>query len=93
MPFLWKGGIALKMQTIVSFMLLFLSKVLSVTSPLVLKLVIDNITAGEPAYWYIGLYVAIRFLTDFVTNLKDVTFANVSASSEAYIADHVFNHV
>ena len=32
-------------------------------------------------------------MSDFVTNLKDVTFAGVAASAEAYIADHVFNHV
>jgi hypothetical protein len=51
--------------------------------------VIDNITLNQPAYNYIMLYAGIRFAGDFVNNLKDITFANVAASAEVYIADNV----
>lgn len=43
LPFLWKGGILIRLQTVLTFILLFLSKGLNVTHPLILKYAIDNI--------------------------------------------------
>ena len=43
LPFLWKGGLLIRLQTILTFILLFLAKGLNVTHPLILKYVIDNI--------------------------------------------------
>ena len=98
MPFLWKGGCILKFQTILSFSLLFLAKAIAVsktihtqqvTSPLILKVVIDKIAVKESAYDYIILFAVTRFLSEFINNMKEVAFANVAANAEAYIADDV----
>lgn len=44
LPFLWKGGIWIRIQTVLTFILLFISRGLSVTHPLILKFAIDSIT-------------------------------------------------
>ena len=46
LPFIWKRGWFIRIQTILTFILLILSKVLNVVHPLILKTVIDDITAG-----------------------------------------------
>ncbi len=43
LPFLWKGGFMIRVQTVLTFILLFLSKGLNVMHPLILKFVIDEI--------------------------------------------------
>jgi hypothetical protein len=41
LPFLWRGGFVIRVQTVLTFVLLFLSKGLNVTHPLILKYAID----------------------------------------------------
>jgi len=84
----------------VTIFLLILSRVFNVLSPLVLKYAVDAITCADgpcppesTTYTYIGLYAGIKFLGDFVNNLREVTFANVSASAEVYIAQMVYGHI
>jgi len=43
MPFLWKGGFLIRLQTILTFVLLLVAKGLNVTHPLILKFAIDSI--------------------------------------------------
>ena len=43
MPFLWKGGFLIRFQTVLTFILLFISKGLNVLHPLILKFAIDEI--------------------------------------------------
>jgi len=104
-PYLWKGGLVIRIQTILSVMLLVLSRGLSVVHPLILKYVIDHVTcdsgAGDPGcvvdhhltYLLIGMYCTCRFAAEFVNNIREIPFANVSASSEIYIAHLVYNHI
>lgn len=46
LPFLWKGGLLIKIQTILTFALMILAKGLNVIHPLILKMVIDDMTIG-----------------------------------------------
>jgi len=39
------------------------------------------------------MYAIVRFLADFVNNMREIPFANVSASAEIYIAHMVFSHI
>lgn len=61
--------------------------------PIILKWAIDAFTKGESGFYYVILYVVIKYAADLTNNMREVTFANVSASGEVFIADKVFNHV
>lgn len=124
-PIVWKGGWLLRIQALITFIMVILCKVLTVFSPIMLKYAIDGIVACTPTpaaattgpvaevvpatgttglvtplncnatatMIYIVLYCAVRFASDLFNNLKDVVFANVSATSEVAIASAVYNHV
>ena len=98
MPFIWKGGLIIRIQTILTFVLLITSRVLTVIHPLILKMVIDDITLSETygntsTYYLIGWYALTRFSAEFVNYIREVPFANVSASAETHIAHMVYNHI
>ena len=102
LPFLWKGGLMIKLQTILTFILLFVSKGLNVTHPLILKYAIDSIQEclddktcpnSDRVYFLVAMYCVVRFAADFVNNIREIPFANVSASAEIYIAHIVYTHV
>lgn len=93
LPFLWKGGFWIKFQVLITAMLIVGGKVLNVIHPVILKWLIDAFTAGENGYYLVISYVVVRFAADLVNNFREVTFANVAASAEVFIADKVFNHV
>ena len=90
---IWKQGWLLRIQVILTFSLLILSKMLNVIHPLILKEVINNVTEVQEAYWLVALYAIVRFSSEFCGYIKDVTFANVSATSEVFIAHTVFSHI
>lgn len=105
-PYLWKGGFWIRFQTILTVLLLILSRGLNVLHPIILKFSIDAITCDstDPAlrtcesdsaktYMLITMYCVVRFLSDFVNNVREIPFANVSASAEIYIAHMVYNHI
>ena len=99
-PFLWKGGYIVKTCTVLTFVLLVLTKVLNVIHPLILKEVIDAVTStnyGDEmqrhTYFLIGMYTLTMFSADFVNYIREVPFATVSASAETYIAHMVYNHI
>jgi ATP-binding cassette, subfamily B, heavy metal transporter len=96
-PYLWKGGFWIRLQTIMTFIMLLLSRGLNVLHPIILKLAIDAITTGDDdhahTYMLIAMYCVVRFLADFVNNVREIPFANVSASAEIYIAHLVYNHI
>jgi ATP-binding cassette subfamily B protein len=93
-------------QTILTFLLLFVSRGLNVSHPLILKFAVDDITCNsehqsgggdcphtaEYTYLLVAMYAVIRFLADFVNNIREIPFANVSASAEIYIAHLVYSH-
>lgn len=104
LPYLWHGGWTIRVQTILTFILLILSKLLSVAHPLILNLVIDNITCYSSSikkvcedtsytYFLIGLYVGCRFMADFINYIREIPFANISASAEIFIAHKVYCHI
>lgn len=58
-----------------------------------LKLVIDRLTTNGNAYLLVILYCVVKFAGEVVNNMREVTFAAVSANAEVFIADKVYNHV
>lgn len=100
-PYIWKGGFMIQLQTVLTLLMLLTSRALNVTHPLILKFAIDAITldgkeeSSDHAHTYmlIAMYCVVRFLADFVNNVREIPFANVSASAEIYIAHKVYNHI
>jgi ABC-type transport system involved in Fe-S cluster assembly fused permease/ATPase subunit len=39
------------------------------------------------------MYAILRFTADFVNNMREIPFANVSASAEIFIAHKVYSHI
>jgi ABC-type transport system involved in Fe-S cluster assembly fused permease/ATPase subunit len=39
------------------------------------------------------MYCVVRFSADFVNNIREIPFANVSASAEIFIAHLVYTHI
>ena len=105
MPFLWRGGFWIRVQTVLTFILLVLSKVLSVAHPIILKYVISAVTcdtAVDPTscgsdhhltYILVIAYCCTRFAADLVNNIREFPFSNISAAAEIYIAHLVYQHI
>lgn len=105
MPFLWKGGFWIRVQTVLTFILLVISRLLNVTHPLILKYTIDAIGCDQSidptncdsdhnrTYMLIFMYAGTRYAADLVNNIRELPFANVSAAAEIYIAHMVYNHI
>ena len=95
LPFMWKGGCAIRFQVVLSFMMIVTSKLLNNVHPIILANIVNTITLGdmEDAYMPIIYYVIVKFFADFIYTLREIAFANVSASSEVFIAEKVYNHV
>ncbi len=83
-PYLWLGGFWIRVQTVITFVLLIASRLLNVTHPLILKYALDgmnNITDGasEPTtghvYFLVAMYAIVRFFADFVNNAREIPFA------------------
>jgi len=100
---MWTGGPMIKIQTVLTFFCLIVSKVFNVMHPAVLGMVVNAIVCiGEQkkdcptsseVYYLVGLYALLKFLADFVRNICEVPFASVSASSEVFIASMVYKHI
>ena len=85
-----------------TLLLLILSKMINVLHPLILKFAIDGIACTDTelnkcntgqTWVLVAMYPIVRFLADFINNIREIPFANVSASSEIYIAHKVYSHI
>jgi ABC-type multidrug transport system fused ATPase/permease subunit len=102
-PFMWKGGPGIKIQTVLTFLCLILSKCFNVAHPAILGMVVDSLVcAGKgldncptkmETYQLVGAYALLKFLADFVRYIVEIPFSNVSASAEVYIASMVYKHI
>ena len=99
LPMLWKGNWWVRLQVILTAFMIILSKLLNVSPnpqvahPICLKFLIDDLTAGGSGYYDLLLYVLVKFSADICGNLREITFANISASAEIFIAEKVYKHV
>ena len=93
LPLLWRGGCVVKLQLLVTILLTLTAKVLAVIHPIVLKFVIDDMTAGVAAYYLICLYIAVRIAAEGCNLSREISFASISASAEVHIASLVYNHI
>lgn len=106
-PFLWKGGWDVKITTFFTFVMLLLSRVMTVIHPLILKRVIENITCDpddndleggacpttEDTYVWILFYASMKLVAETVNYLREIPFSYVSANAEKYIAKTVHSHM
>lgn len=90
---LWKGQGWIKLQVIITFLMIILAKLLNVFHPIVLKILIDTLIEGNQTYHLVVFYGVIKLLADAVNNLREITFARVSANSEVIISSKLFNHI
>ena len=94
------------MTTILSFILLVISKIGSVAYPLLLGALIKAITCNpdeleegeacpdnEYMLLLIMLYILVKFLSELVNFLREIPFAYIAANAEKHIAAIVYEHV
>ena len=93
LPMLFKGNWWVKVQVIITFTIIVLAKLLNVAHPICLKFLIDDLTAGGDGYYYLALYVLVKFSADIASNIREITFANIASSAEIFIAEKVYKHV
>jgi hypothetical protein len=100
---MWKGGFMIRVCTIITFALMITSKCLNVVFPYFLKLAIDGIScnpatsltvcpANSEIYFFVGMYGAIKFSSDFANYIREIPFSVVTASAECHIAKMVYKH-
>lgn len=93
-PFSWTR-ISCKDRFIVfcSLILLTLYSILSILSNIILKDLINYLTQGTVAYYYIIFYCICYFLAECCNNLKSFTFIYVEAKIQSQLSSIVFKHV
>ena len=93
LPFLFKGSVWVKMATVATALLIILHRLLNVLHPLILGMAVNSLADGEDSYFLVGAYVVVKFAADVVANLRETTFAHVSANAEVFIAQKVYTHI
>lgn len=93
-PYLWQ----FRTRVIVAMSCLLLAKLATVTLPIVLKYIVDGLTAEPGKILYLPLalllsYGALRLVSTLLGELRDVVFAKVTISSMRQIALKVFRHL
>ena len=94
-PYLWpKEQIWIKFMLLCAIFFLLASKLCNVTSPIALKIAVDRVSENRSDIeWAIVAYGALRFGANFFGELKDNSFAYVSAHASRKISLRVFTHV
>jgi len=94
-PYLWpKEQIWIKFMLLCAIFFLLASKLCNVTSPIALKIAVDRVSENRSDIELaIVAYGALRFGANFFGELKDNSFAYVSAHASRKISLRVFTHV
>lgn len=94
---LWKVVAPYRGRIVGAVIFLVLAKVATVTVPLVLKLIIDELSRPEqvaalPVYLLAG-YALLRFSSTLFNELRDLLFSRVTQRTVASYAQAVFSHL
>jgi ABC-type transport system involved in Fe-S cluster assembly fused permease/ATPase subunit len=94
-PYLWpKEQLWIRFMLLCAIFFLLASKLCNVTSPIALKIAVDRVSESRADIeWAIVAYGALRFGANFFGELKDNSFAYVSAHASRKISLRVFTHV
>lgn len=99
--FMWNGGdnltsreiFVLRVRTVLATFFLVLGKMAGLVTPIILKLIVDDLTEGDFPWHYVILYGLGRFGAVLCSSLQDVVFSAVSAAMERAAAMELFNHL
>jgi ATP-binding cassette subfamily B protein len=96
-PFLWPRDLkGAKTRLIFAIFTLLLSKGTLILIPIMFKAIIDTLTGQASScdvLMWIGLYGAMRILSSFFSELRDITFAAVTQRALRQVAIEVFEHL
>ena len=96
-PFLWPRDLkGAKTRLIFAIFTLLLSKGTLILIPIMFKAIIDTLTGQASHYdvlMWVGLYGAMRILSSFFSELRDITFAAVTQRALRQVAIEVFDHL
>ena len=104
-PRIWTHEWPARLNVFAYLILVLLVKATNVLLPLIMKVLIDNMTckvdgeetkecpSPEDTYTLILLYAACKFVADTFNYLREIPFANMSAKAEVSIAYDVYDHV
>jgi len=108
-PRLWRGSCLDKFIVILNYSTLVAVKVVQVSTPLILKYVVDAITCEEldtgeervfeicPAedevYVLIIAYCLSKFFSEVLNNVRELPYARMAARAETMIAEEVYDHI
>jgi ATP-binding cassette subfamily B protein len=102
-PYLWpEGERGVKTRVVVAMLLLLLSKLIAVGTPLLYKAAVDALAPAEPgAGWLIGVgavgltvaYGVARLMTNGFQQLRDAVFAAVGQRALRALALETFTHI
>ena len=96
-PFLWPRDLkSAKTRLILAIFTLVLSKGTLILVPVIFKAIIDTLTGhASPCdvLMWISLYGAMRILSSFFSEMRDITFAAVTQRALRQVAIEVFDHL
>ena len=104
---LWRGSCGVKFLTVLMIFSLFVSQFAQVATPLILRIVVSNITCDETklenpdeecttaheTYMLILAYAGVNFGAQFLNYVREIPFAYMSANAEMKIAAMVYAHI
>ena len=102
---MWRGSCTVKLITIITFLLLLISRLANAAHPLILGETVSAIICdvktkkdGEcpdtfDCYTLILIYTGCKFGADLLNYLRELPFAAISANSEKHISRIVYRHI
>eukprot|EP00762_Andalucia_godoyi_P000062 ANDGO_02380.mRNA.1 ABC transporter B family member 5 len=95
-PFFWpKDNFPLRVRLVVSVILLIIEKSLDLLTPFAYKAVIDSLADDSPSMptKWIFLYIGGRFVSSFLSDIRDVVFSKLSQTAVFDISVRALSHL
>jgi ABC-type bacteriocin/lantibiotic exporter with double-glycine peptidase domain len=84
----------MKLAVLSLLVLLFMSQILGIVYPLLFRNIVNEIAKDNSgAFMLISYYVLVKFLSEFLNNIRQWPFAYVQAQAEIEITKKVYRHV
>jgi len=104
---MWRGSCFAKFVTIITFVLLIVSRIANTSHPLILGQIVADISCdpenplfketgcpdSQQIYTWIAIYACMKFFAEFLNYMREIPFAYVSANAELHIATMVYRHI
>ena len=93
LPMLWPTSVWNRIQIVIALILLIASNLINLLVPLAMKYAVDDLTSKKVPTTAIVMYGTFRFMGEFTLEMRNLIYAQISATLEKNVASDLFSHL